>query len=91
MENPRWEDFRYVRMPETQDNMFSWFGNGLVVAQERGEKTTQYLDDCDAPAIIKAGPRPSISSNIPDLRASSDGIPYGVSASVMESVATMPS
>ncbi|KAF4999687.1 hypothetical protein FDECE_11441 [Fusarium decemcellulare] len=58
MENPRFEDFHYVRMPEAEGNRFNWFGNGLTVAQERNEKTTQYLDDVDIPPIINHGPRP---------------------------------
>lgn len=46
-------------MPEARENMFSWFGNGLTVAQEKGEKTTQYLDEVDVPPTINHGPRPS--------------------------------
>lgn len=60
MENPRWEDFQYVRMEDVQTNMFNWFGNGLTIAQEKGVKTTQYLDDTDAPPTINSGPRPNV-------------------------------
>ncbi|RSL94534.1 hypothetical protein CDV31_014277 [Fusarium ambrosium] len=61
MENPRFEDFHYVRMPEVEGNRFNWFGNGLTVAQEKSEKTTQYLDDVDIPPIINHGPRPEVN------------------------------
>lgn len=61
MDNPRFEDFRYVRMPELEENMFNWFGNGLTVAQEKHEKTTQYLDDVDIPPVINRGPRPEVN------------------------------
>lgn len=61
MENPRFEDFRYVRMPEAEQNRFNWFGNGLTVAQEKSEKTTQYLDDVDIPTTINHGPRPEVN------------------------------
>ena len=44
-------------MPEVEQNRFNWFGNGLTVAQEKSEKTTQYLDDVDIPAAINHGPR----------------------------------
>ena len=59
MENPQWEDFRYVRMSEFEGNMFGWFGNGLTVAQEERGKTTQYLDGVDIPPIINHDSRPT--------------------------------
>lgn len=61
MENPRFEDFHYVRMLEVEGNRFNWFGNGLTVAQEKSEKTTQYLDDVDIPPVINHGPRPEVN------------------------------
>ncbi|KAJ4168427.1 hypothetical protein NW754_010338 [Fusarium falciforme] len=70
MENPRFEDFRYVRMPEVEQNMFNWFGNGLTVAQEKSEKTTQYLDDVDIPAVINHGPGPELNGVSADKSSS---------------------
>ncbi|KAI8717009.1 hypothetical protein NCS52_00996100 [Fusarium sp. LHS14.1] len=70
MENPRFEDFRYVRMQEVEQNRFNWFGNGLTVAQEKREKTTQYLDDVDIPLIINHGPRPAVNGVSADKSSS---------------------
>ncbi|OQU93638.1 hypothetical protein CLAIMM_00120 [Cladophialophora immunda] len=51
-ENPRWEDFNYEYLPETAENIFSWFGKGLTRAQEEDKVTTEYLDTVDKPPII---------------------------------------
>lgn len=91
MENPRWEDFRYVRMPEAQENRFTWFGNGLTVAQERGEKTTQYLDDCDVPLVINPGPRPKARLENGHLKRGGNDVLDETWVRVVEGVSTMPS
>lgn len=91
MENPRWEDFRYARMPDVKENRFTWFGNGLTVAQERGEKTTEYLDDCDVPPVINPGPRPKAQSENGTLKKPGDGVLDGAWVRVAEGVSTMPS
>lgn len=59
--NPRYEDFIYVQMPETETNPLAWFGNGMTVAQEKDEKTTGYLDDVEIPPVINHGPRPNLN------------------------------
>lgn len=51
-DNPRWEDFEYTYVPETEENYMSWLGNGLTMLQERNEHTTEYLDEVDQPPII---------------------------------------
>lgn len=51
-DNPRWEDFDYTYLPETEYNHFSWLGKGLALAQERDEVTTEYLDLVDKPPVI---------------------------------------
>jgi len=55
-ENPRWEDFEYTYLPETDNNYMSWMGNGMVLAQERNEHTTEYLDTVDKPPVINPEP-----------------------------------
>lgn len=86
MESPRFEDFRYTRMPEVKDNIFSWFGNGLTIAQERRERTTQYLDEVDIPPTINHGPRPktTVSSDVKEKLDEK-------TLHIAESVSTMPS
>lgn len=37
-ENPRWEDFSFEYLPETEDNHFTWFGKGLTLSQEVGDQ-----------------------------------------------------
>ena len=51
-ENPRWEDFNYTYMPETEENPLAWLGNGLTLAQQREEVTTEYLDTVDKPPVV---------------------------------------
>lgn len=50
-QNPRWEDFEYERLPEAEDNVFAWLGNGLTGGQMDGQPTTAYLDAVDIPPI----------------------------------------
>ncbi|KAK6073648.1 flavin-binding monooxygenase [Seiridium cupressi] len=50
-DNPRWEDFEFEKLPETQENGFSWLGNGLTVSQMEGTETTGYLDRVDIPPV----------------------------------------
>lgn len=50
-ENPRWEDFNYERLPETEENRLAWLGNGLVLAQLDGTTATEYLDAVEVPPI----------------------------------------
>ncbi len=58
LETPRFEDFEYKLLPETQGDPMAYFGSGLTTSQEKDEKTTAYLDDLDIPPIINAEPRP---------------------------------
>ena len=51
-EHPRWEDFDYGYMTETEDNHLYWLGNGLTLLQERNEHTTEYLDTVDHPPVV---------------------------------------
>jgi hypothetical protein len=51
-ENPRWEDFDYTYLPETEENYMTWLGKGLTLAQEADEQTTDYLDTVDKPPVI---------------------------------------
>ncbi|KAL6231968.1 hypothetical protein BDW75DRAFT_247546 [Aspergillus navahoensis] len=57
-ENPRWEDFDYTYLPETEDNHFSFLGKGLTIAQEADAVTTEYLDTVDMPPVINHEPVP---------------------------------
>ncbi len=52
LEYPRFEDYEYKLLPITNGDPMAYFGNGLTVSQEQGEKTTSYLDDVDIPPII---------------------------------------
>lgn len=58
LRSPRFEDFLFVQRPETRQNIMTWLGNGLTVAQANDEKTTEYLDTVDIPPVINKGPRP---------------------------------
>ncbi|KAJ5772708.1 hypothetical protein N7520_003237 [Penicillium odoratum] len=49
LENPRWEDFNYNYLPETEDNHYSYLGKGLTIAQEANLVTTEYLDTVSKP------------------------------------------
>ncbi|KAM0543828.1 hypothetical protein ACHAPJ_012135 [Fusarium lateritium] len=91
MENPRWEDFRYIRMPAVETNSLNWLGNGLTVAQERSEKTTQYLDDVDVPPVINHAPRYEVDGAIPPASTAMNGFGNEKAAHIAESVSTMPS
>ncbi|GAB7356257.1 hypothetical protein MBLNU459_g7069t2 [Dothideomycetes sp. NU459] len=51
-ENPRWEDFNYEYLPETEENQLSWLGNGITLAQQEDRVTTSYLDTVDVPPVI---------------------------------------
>lgn len=51
-DNPRWEDFDYTYLPETEKNHLFWLGNGLTVLQEQGEHTTEYLEEVDKPPVV---------------------------------------
>ncbi|KIW17966.1 hypothetical protein PV08_05161 [Exophiala spinifera] len=51
-ENPRWEDFEYTPMPETEDNPLYFLGNGLTILEEQGKHTADYLDTVDKPPVI---------------------------------------
>ncbi|KAL6243916.1 hypothetical protein RBB50_009350 [Rhinocladiella similis] len=42
LKSPRFEDFVFVRMPETRHNIMNWLGNGLTTAQENNEETTTW-------------------------------------------------
>ncbi|KAK5020752.1 hypothetical protein LTS07_011450 [Exophiala sideris] len=42
--NPRWEDFDYEMMQETEDKPLSWLGNGMTVGQRERTDVTDYLD-----------------------------------------------
>ncbi|KAK4934628.1 hypothetical protein LTR10_024159 [Elasticomyces elasticus] len=42
--NPRWEDFEYEMMSETEENPLSWLGNGMTVGQRERTSVTEYLD-----------------------------------------------
>ena len=77
-----------MRMPEVEDNMFGWFGNGLTVAQEERGKTTQYLDEVDIPPIINHGPRPTRGAGFSHLAC---GVSDEKSSRIAESVSTTPS
>jgi hypothetical protein len=57
-DNPRWEDFNYTYLPETEDNHFSFLGKGLTMAQEADSVTTEYLDTVDKPPVINHDPIP---------------------------------
>lgn len=51
-DNPRYEDYNYTYLPETEDNIFSWLGKGLTIAQDEGRATTTYLDFVKQPPVI---------------------------------------
>lgn len=51
-DNPRYEDYDYTYLPETEECMFSWLGKGLTIAQDEGRNTTQYLDSIVKPPVI---------------------------------------
>ena len=51
-ENPRWEDFDYTQLPETEDNPMAFLGNGLTFLQSQGKHTTEYLDTVDKPPVV---------------------------------------
>lgn len=51
-QNPRFEDFNYEYMPETEENPYTWIGNGLTVAQQEGRADTSYLDIVDFPPVV---------------------------------------
>ncbi|KAK5044673.1 hypothetical protein LTR84_010565 [Exophiala bonariae] len=59
--NPRYEDFTYVHMEDARDNILSWLGNGLTVAQIENGATTAYLDNVDVPPILNHTKRPKKS------------------------------
>ncbi|KIW76442.1 hypothetical protein Z517_11188 [Fonsecaea pedrosoi CBS 271.37] len=42
--NPRWEDFDYEVMPEIEENVLGWMGNGMTVAQKNKTCATDYLE-----------------------------------------------
>jgi hypothetical protein len=49
--NPRFEDFKYTYFPETDQDLFSYLGNGLTKAQKADQVTTDYLDHVVPPPI----------------------------------------
>jgi hypothetical protein len=53
-DNPRWADFEYTHLPETDRNWFAWLGKGLTLAQEGDQVTTEYLDEIDKPPVVNA-------------------------------------
>jgi hypothetical protein len=62
--NPRWEDFDYEVMPEIEENMLGWMGNGMTVAQRDKGFTSEYLDLKQV--LNKPKPvNPNISTNSP--------------------------
>lgn len=59
LRNPRFEDFVYSYKDNSPENLLSWLGNGLTVAQMKDTSTTSYLDYIDIPPVINHDPRPS--------------------------------
>ena len=56
---PRFEDFGYSSYEKTEEDSLAWMGNGMILAQEEGRSTTEYLNDVDIPplpTIVKAIP-----------------------------------
>jgi len=51
-ENPRWEDFQYEYLPETELNPMRFLGKGLSVAQVEDKVTTEYLDTVNKPPVV---------------------------------------
>ncbi|KAJ5924897.1 hypothetical protein N7454_007536 [Penicillium verhagenii] len=61
-DNPRWEDFQYNYLPETEENRFSFLGKGLTLAQEANSVTTEYLDLVHKPTVINSQELPRLES-----------------------------
>lgn len=51
-QNPRFEDFEYEYMEETEENPLSYLGSGLTLGQKLGIVETDYLDYVDVPKAI---------------------------------------
>jgi hypothetical protein len=57
--NPRFQDFEYVSFyggnsgdrSEGEDALLAWMSNGMILATERDESTTGYLDIVDIPPL----------------------------------------
>ena len=51
-QNPRFEDFEYEHMEETEENALSYLGSGLTYGQKQGIVETDYLDHVDIPNAV---------------------------------------
>jgi hypothetical protein len=87
LEEPRYEDYEYVRKSPTEENMLAWLGNGLTMAQVENGNTSAYLDTVDVPPILNHRPR-----NLDTKAAKTDGHVNGYSkelGSVAKAAGTM--